>query len=88
MNQYMPCFNVATTLFQNMIKEMEELVGDEVVDMDHFKETVASVFSKGIYATDSEESDDTEEEDQGGAATAAGNGGVPAAAPTETQQYR
>ncbi|XP_035704887.1 uncharacterized protein LOC110842396 isoform X2 [Folsomia candida] len=43
-------------------KELEHLVGDEVVDKNHFKETIMSIYTNGLYNTDSEESDDTESE--------------------------
>lgn len=51
---------------QSMVREMEHLVGDELVDADHFKETLASIYARGMYETDSEESEDTEEEDENG----------------------
>lgn len=45
-------------------QEMEELVGDEMVDMDHMRQVVRSIYGRGLYVTDSEESDDTDEEDE------------------------
>ncbi|XP_035700906.1 serine/arginine repetitive matrix protein 2 isoform X2 [Folsomia candida] len=51
---------------ESMVREMEHLVGDELVDADHFKETLASIYARGMYETDSEESEDTEEEDENG----------------------
>jgi len=47
-----------------MVQEMEQLVGDELVDIEHFREVLTGMYKKGIYATDSEESEDTEEDEE------------------------
>jgi len=47
-----------------MVQEMEQLVGDELVDIEHFREVLTSMYKKGFYATDSEESEDTEEDEE------------------------
>lgn len=56
-------FNVLC-LFQEMSQELEELVGDEVVDLEHFREATKSIYTRGLYASDSEESEDTEDDDE------------------------
>jgi len=44
------------------LREMEDLVGDEIVGIEHFKAVVEYLQKKGVAASDTEESDDTDEE--------------------------
>lgn len=61
---------------EELMKEMEELVGDEAIDLDHFRESLSSIYAKGIFLSDSEESEDTEEEEEEEGCTAPLQNGV------------